>query len=362
MDENSESYMAFPHCDCSSVQEHEEGTAPCCSKDHWSYALSQVRKSIFNSTSAAIYSPIPFIYGYEKQLKKQKNDPTPNIKKKVMKANIYAFNDEPFSTKDIFSYRQHRSEHLLFRMAHNFGRYKLSHSFVRLAKGVFLVQKWEFSEPVDVLPPLSIPSNAFDYLTMENTTVPIETFSFDDLFSDMMQQTRQKLEQPVKQEHIEPDVRSFIPYTYTMGVRFTNPYNNSRDILVRGNIPLWCQTLFITECMRFLPITPGSTVNNLLPFAKSIGFEFTTLPIVQFANTQVVEPYPELIVLFERFAMELTDPQMMLKNADVGGRTWEERHKAILGGVLFCDIPDETALIITTLANQWATTQGFPLS
>jgi hypothetical protein len=358
MDENSQVYVTFPNCQCASSQDHEQGTAPCRSSDHWSYALSQVRKHVFNSTSTAVYSPVQHIYMYEKELRRQNNEPEPKVFIKALKPDVYAFNQEPLSTKDIFSYRQQRSEHLLIRMAHNFRQYEFSHSFVRLAKGMFLVQKWEFSEPVN-LPPATTTSNLLDYFTLDNATAPIETFSFNDLFNDMMQQTKQKLDQQPKQ--IEADARSFIPYTYTMGIRFTNPYNNMRDILVRGKIPLWCQTLFITECIRFLPIAPGSIVNGLLPFAKDIQFKFITVPTVQLSNTKVIEPYPELIVMFERFAMELTYPQMMLDNADAYGHTWEERQNAILSGVLFCDIPDETALMITTLANEWATIQGLSL-
>jgi hypothetical protein len=360
MDANSQMYVTFPCCPCASPQDHEQGTAPCRSGDHWSYALSQVRKSVFNSTSTSIYSPAQHIYEYEKQLRIQKNEPEQEqeLLSKTFGPSTYAFNQEPLSTKDIFSYRQQRSEHLLVRMVHNFSRYEFNHSFVRLAQGMFLVQKWEFSDPVD-FPPSTALGNALDYFALENTSTPIETFSFNDLFNEMMQQTRQQ--QELKQQQ-QTDERSFIPYTYTLGIRFTNPYNNMRDVLVRGKIPLWCQTLFITECMRFLPIAPGSTVKGLLPFAKDIQFKFTTVPIIQSSsNAKVVEPFPELIVLFERFAMEVTDPQMMLDNADVYGHTWEERQNVILGGVLFCDIPDETALMITTLANEWATAQGLSL-
>jgi hypothetical protein len=280
----------------------------------------------------------------------------------------YNFNSEPLSSEDIFAYRRSRSEHLLIRMLHTFTKYEFSHSFVRLSKGTFLLQKCEPSEPVNFPSPNTF-SDAVDLFVQDDAIAPIGTFSFNDLFNDMMQQTIDKEQQ--EQEEAEKKRRLFKPFTYTLGIRFTNPYKNMNDILVRGNIPLWCQTLFITECMRVLPIDQGATIKGLLPFAKDIEFHFTALPFVKSnvkdqeditAAAAAVEPYPELLVMFERFAMELSDPQMMLEIVNVDAAEWRVRFNTILKGVLYCEIPDDTAIIITTLADEWARTQGISIN
>ncbi|KAI8331450.1 hypothetical protein EDC96DRAFT_429293, partial [Choanephora cucurbitarum] len=242
---------------------------------------------------------------------------------------------------DIFAYRRSRSEHLLFRLMHHMKRKDTNRTCVRISKGVFLVQQWDVSEtlPMDV-----------DYADSSDSST-INTFSFNGLYQEMIYQTQHN------QQTTEDD--DFVPYTHTLGIRFTNPYQEMRDILVLGNIPLWCQTLLVTECMRHLPIQHGQTVYDLLPFAKEMGFQFQKLPHIERLVHQKMrqEPYPEMIVIFERFAMELVHPRMMLEDTDVNGVSWEEKYKSILDALLYCEIPRAQAAIITKLANAWAASQ-----
>ncbi|KAG2190790.1 hypothetical protein INT46_007652 [Mucor plumbeus] len=353
--------IEFPKCHCATAQDHELGIAPCCSSDHWSYALAQIRKNVYNSTTAFVSSPAYYINAYENKYKKISNKlaelPLPGSESDLLGLFAYNFNAEPLSTQDIFEYRQLRSEHLLMRMLHCFDKHDFNISFVRLSLGTFMIQKWEFGMPLTYLSANSL-TNAMDLFIKDDSLAPIDTFTFNDLFNDMMEQTNITAIEKKRQEEEEEKQRAktFIPYTHTLGIRYTNPYNYMRDILVRGNIPLWCQTLFITECLRLLPIAPGTVVHGILPFAKDIGFHFQTVPIVK--NNKFKEPYPEIAVMYERFAMELSDPQMMLENRDVYGKTWEDVQNKILAGVLYCEIPDHTATMITSLSIEWAKTQG----
>lgn len=335
-------FLNFPRCDCATEAEHESGASPCCSADHWRFALSSVRKSIFNSSSCAVSSPSIHLIAYEKEIQKTRNGsehPLPNSFMGCLNASFYNFNSEPLSSEDIFAYRRSRSEHLIIRLLQNFAKHASNHSFVRLSAGIFLVQKYEAGES-EFPSPRTI-SNALDFFGHDDT--PIDTFSFNDLFNDMVQQTIL----PKQQQN------TFLPCTYTLGVRYTNPYNNMRDVLVRGNIPLWCQTLFITECMRLLPIQQGTTRKGILPFAKDIEFKFGAL--------QVDDPYPDLLIMFERFAMELSDPHLMFEIPSQEASLWKTIQINILDSVLYCEIPDDTAIIITKLADEWATSQGIPV-
>lgn len=338
-----------------------------------SYSLSQIKKKIYNSTTAAVPSPAYHLMQYDRQLKQARNEPvesTPFVGSSnnlgCLDTSAYNFNSEPLSSEDIFAYRRSRSEHLLIRMLHAFTKHEFNHSFVRLSKGTFLLQKYEASEPVDFPSPTTF-SNAIDLFVQDDAIAPIDTFTFNDLFNDMMTQTtsaaaKAQQEAAAAIAAAEAAKNAFKPFTYTLGIRFTNPFNHMNDLLVRGNIPLWCQTLFITECMRILPIQQGATIKGLLPFGKDIEFHFTRLPLLNTNDTTVVDPYPELLVMFERFAMELTDPQTMLEIPQANQPEWREKLNTILNGVLYCDIPDETAALITTLADAWAKAQGISIS
>lgn len=329
-------FLNFPQCNCATEAEHDSGASPCRSADHWRYAITNIRKTMFNSTTCAIPSPALHLIRYELDLKKSRNENVSIEQYYPLTHPLYTFNSDPLSTTDIFAYRTSRSEHLLLRLLQFFAIHASNHSFVRIAPGNFLVQKYEASDS-EFPSPRTI-SNAIDFFGQ--SCAPIGTLSFNDLYNDMIAQSTLPT----------PRQNAFIPYTYTLGVRYTNPYKRMRDVLVRGHIPLWCQTLFITECMHLLPIEQGTTLKGVLPFAKDIEFTFGSL--------QPNDPYPDLLIMFERFAMELSDPHMMYEVPSHEMHLWKSRQLNILDGVLYCEIPDETAMLITNLANAWAGSQG----
>ncbi|KAI7902994.1 uncharacterized protein BX663DRAFT_509134 [Cokeromyces recurvatus] len=326
-------------CFCQNREGHETDIIPPCkSSNHWNYALLQICNSVFNTTSPAITSPLKHILTYERQLNRQDDS---SIINKFRYVPNYKFNSEPFAVKDIFEYRQRRSEHLLLRLTHSLRNDEFHHSILRLTKGVFMVQQLE---PLQS-PTMMVRDEDYDdvFLTQSKQIPFIDTFSFNGLFNDMMQQAMTT--SPV---HIYKSI------SYTMGIRFTNPYKHMRDIVVRGNIPLWCQSLFIVEYLKRLPVQPNAVLNGLLPFAKDILFEFKLLS----ADQDV--PFPILIPAYERYAMELSEPQILFNynsfksnDMQIG---WKEREKRILNEVLYCDISDETAELITNLANEWKLT------
>jgi hypothetical protein len=339
-------------CKCGNHEAHSSEILPCQSAEHWSYALSQIRSSIYNSTSVSLPNPGRHLMAYDKKLR---NEPEPQQADNdifTYNPSAFDFNAEPMATNDIFSYRRQRSEHLLIRICHHFF-YNKFQNLIRLSKGVFLSQKWQENEEEQTYPSPTSLDQAMNSMTSEelqNENNNIDTFSFSDIFG-MMQQPQEEL------------TTRFIPYSYTMGVRYTNPYNNFRDVVIRGNIPLWCQILFISSCLQQTePIQPGTRRKGLLPFAMDISFSFTTCPIPtsseRTSSQVVIEPYPLHTVLFERMCMELSEPEMIMEDKDWTGISWYDRQESILRGVLLCDIPDSLASAITEMANAWAANQG----
>lgn len=327
----------FPYCDCSSQEDHDSNTSPCRSAEHWKYAITNIRKSMFNSSSCAIPSPSSHLMKFERDFRKPTDtEQVLQERENQFGHSLYNFNSDPFSSRDIFEYRLRRSEHLILRLLNYFALHGKNHSYVRILPGVFLVQKHE--ECRKEFPSPRTISNALEFFG--KNCAPVDTLSFSALYDSILQQrTKPRLVS-----------NTFIPYTYTIGVRFTNPYMKMRDILVRGNIPLWCQTLIITECVRLLPIEQGMTLKGILPFAKDVEFTFGSL--------QFDDPYPDLLIMFERFAMELSDPHMIFEVPPNELCRWKNRQLNILDGVLYCEIPDETAIMITDLADAWAASQG----
>jgi hypothetical protein len=277
---------------------------------------------------------------YEQQYKCCPNNEEPATWCGDLDECMYDFNSDPLSSKDIFMYRENRSEHLLVRIYHHYDD-SPKQNILRLSKGIFIKQ--QTSPPVTNS---SVVENSLNLLLMsDNDDIDIlngiNTFDFNNIFN-MIQE--------------EPVHNTFIPYTYTLGARYTNPYRH-HDILIRGNIPLWCQILFIHNCVLRQEtelIHPGSRLSGLLPFAADITFAFHTCYSQE-------PPLPVLTLLFERFAMELSEPEFMMGDrVMVHGNTWKDKQDSILKGILYCDIPEPLATVITDMANSWAATQGIP--
>ncbi|KAI8879749.1 hypothetical protein K501DRAFT_287190 [Backusella circina FSU 941] len=340
-------------CKCGNHDAHDSSTIlPCQSAEHWTYALSQIRSSIYNSTSVALPNPGRHLIAYDKKVR---NDPQEYGEDYgSYNPSMFDFNSEPMATRDLFSYRRERSEHLLIRIFHHFF-YNQFQNLIRLSRGVFLSQKWQENEKEQTYPsPTSLDQaiNSMNADDLQNGDNNIDTFSFNDIFG-MMQQPPQVEE--------ETTSTNFVPYSYTLGVRYTNPYNDCRDVVVRGNIPLWCQILFISSCLQQKePIQPGTRRKGLLPFAMDISFSFTTCPIPAHGSSAqaVIEPYPLHTVLFERMCMELSEPEMIMDDRDMTGISWYDRQESILRGILLCDVPDALASAITEMGIAWAANQG----
>lgn len=148
----------------------------------------------------------------------------------------------------------------------------------------------------------------------------------------------------------------FTPFSYTFGARYTDAYGYASDIIIRGNLPLWVQSLFLAECVRQnQPIRAGDTRSGLFTFAPAVAVQFQSLQSLQ----QKVNP--ELALAYERIALELVEPDMLLSTTQTleeEESIWNER---VIEKMLICDIPDSMAQILTEMATAWASSQGFPM-
>lgn len=148
----------------------------------------------------------------------------------------------------------------------------------------------------------------------------------------------------------------FIPYTYTFGVRYTNPYDG-HDLVIRGKVPLWCQTLLLSNCLKQPnTIKPNETRSGLFPFAPNIPLTFKQFDPENSENIKL-----ELNVFYERITMDHLDPFTLPDIYDTAESQWPEKRKEILRNVLICDLSDETAKIIEDFAIVWATSQGLDI-
>lgn len=164
---------------------------------------------------------------------------------------------------------------------------------------------------------------------------PIDTFQFDNVFSMVNHLTSSCYDM-------------FIPYSYTFGARYTNPYGHANDLVIRGKVPLWCQTLFLSICLKQTePIQANVPRLGLFPFAPHVPVTFKP-----FVETYGISP--DLTVLYERFTMEHVDPYSM---PDIETE-WPEKRQEILQNILVCDLSDGLAKILNDMATIWATSQG----
>ncbi|KAG0174222.1 hypothetical protein DFQ28_000010 [Apophysomyces sp. BC1034] len=299
--------------------------------DSWRHVVSKMKQQMYNTTSVAL--PLPTKYMKSDSNGRKGCNPTGH--------GLRIYNDELFLIEDIFSFRQLRSENLLHRMLHCYDMSDKS-SVMRLSKGVFIQQKWQPQTPQSS-PTLSTIGESSVFST--DSLAPIDTFQFND---------------PSFCQQADPwspcIMNTFVPYSYTFGIRYTNPYGNASDVLVRGNVPLWIQSLFLSTCANNMPIRPNETRTGLLPFAPEVPVTFRAM-----ADCYGEEPYPELTIMYERFAMELSEPEMYLSehDPDNSGRTWAERKRQVLEQMLYWEIPDGLAEALTNLGTIWAANQGF---
>ncbi|KAI9020170.1 hypothetical protein CLU79DRAFT_755996 [Phycomyces nitens] len=309
-------------------------TTATIKNEDWEQAYSDILRQMYNSTSVVLPSPARYFNKFvsgETQARQ------------VSKYAHSIFDSESLSIKDLFSYRRLRSENLLHRMIHCLNvNAEDQASIVRLSKGVFVHQKWQ-TVPKCNSPTLSMFEDSF-YQSLDNVDAPIDTFKY--ALDPTSNQTTPTLASSSGWSSTMP---TFIPYSYTFGMRYTNPYGGANDVLIRGRLPLWCHNLFLAECARQMPIKPNETRYGLFPFAPHIPITFGTMD-----NCPTIEgePVPDLTVVYERIAMELIEPdyyQAGLTSNSSGVKL------EILKHILYCDIPDDVAQWLSGLANSWAT-------
>ncbi|KAI8092869.1 uncharacterized protein BX664DRAFT_357366 [Halteromyces radiatus] len=303
----------------------------------WNHIMTNIKKTMYNTTSAVVPSPATYIF------------PTPFVPEPSKDPMLF-YNSNPLEVKDMYSYRQLRSESLLYRMF-NCNLMKVDadpSSIIRLSKGVFVANKSQKSTTMAVSPK-TLPVEFLNDATFLDDTARLETidtFHYGDMKRFMLQQ--QKIEQ---QQH-----NNFIPFSYTFGARYTNPYHG-RDVVIRGGqLPMWCQTLFLNECVNRMPLQPNVPYTGLFPFAPSLIVVFQSLSSVVSSSDQ--DYYPELTLVYERYAMELSEPVHIM---EIGGNSamWADQKQEIMNQMLFCDIPEASVPILTQLATLWAAEQGF---
>ncbi|KAG1454788.1 hypothetical protein G6F46_005548 [Rhizopus delemar] len=234
---------------------------------------------------------------------------------------------------DPLDYRLQRSENLLMRMICCKKLDTSQMSLMRLSKGVFVHQVWESSSPHSSPTLSTIESALYNQAVDFNDEAPIDNFHFNKIYQT----------QPFSYD-------TFIPFSYTFGVRFTNPYSDSHDLIVRGKIPVWCQTLFLSTCFKQSSIQPHVPHAGLFPFAPHITVTFKPFD-------HHLTAIPELTLLYERLSMEYDDPYSLPNDEDE--IDWPKHKQAIMANMLICDIPDEVAKLVENMGAIWAASQGF---
>lgn len=326
-------------------------------KEIWKYVLSGLTEEIFTSTSASYSCPETFAVKRYEQI-------TPSQDFTFMLSPNHKYNspDDLYSSSDILNYRKSRSENLLLRMIQCSDLDLSQVSLMRLSKGVFIHQKFESSLPhpsptLSTIQECLYQSQYMDpqgkkrtpsvcgksQLTFFTVEAPINTFHHNTM-SQMM--TNNNLTTQCYD--------MFIPYTYTFGARYTNPYGDSHDLIIRGRLPLWCQTLFLSNCLKQTDaIKPNETRLGLFPFAPHIPITFKHFDPDNNDNVK-----PELNLTYERITMEHLDPFAL---PDMDDTQWQEKKQEILRNILICDLPDDVAKVIEDLSIIWAASQGLDI-
>ncbi|KAI8332574.1 hypothetical protein BC941DRAFT_455435 [Chlamydoabsidia padenii] len=312
----------------------------------WNHIMSNIKKDMYNSTSAAVPSPVTYLC---------ENVP---FKPKPSKDPAFFYNSDIADVKDMYSYRQLRSENLLYRMF-NCPLMKMDvdqTSVMRLTKGIFIANKLQPSTGSPMMAPIDLLDTSF---TQDEASVDtIDTFHSGNMKQFMLQQQQQ----PIINNHSLHHQQRFVPFSYTFGARFSNPYHG-RDIVLRaGQLPLWCQTLFLNECVNRMPLKPDVPYPGLFPFAPTFIVIFRTGAALSSSNNNNnsssyynnQDYHPDLTFIYERYAMELSEPNYIMDNT---GAMWTDQKQQVMNQLLFCDIPDDVAEVLTQLANLWATDQ-----
>ncbi|KAI9322679.1 hypothetical protein BX666DRAFT_1897446 [Dichotomocladium elegans] len=268
----------------------------------WKSAFDEIRRQMYSTTSVLL--PTMSMYLSHALDDSHRNESCADLN--YLACDTPSTDGSPHPASDITSFRQLRSENLITRIVNNPSLNIDKSTIMRLGQGVCIHTKWQ---PTTV------------YRRQSGG------------FYDMIQ-----------------GPTSFVPCSYTFGARYTDAYGNSSDVLIRGHIPLWCQTMFLSEAVNQMPIRAGESKAGLFIFAPNVTVPFQSLASIYSAEN---EPNPELTMSYERLAMELSEPEML---SDESG--WESRKQQVLERMLVCDVPDHLAQILTDMAQAWANEQG----
>ncbi|KAI7860476.1 hypothetical protein BDC45DRAFT_494513 [Circinella umbellata] len=296
--------------------------------EDWKQALFHVRNLMYSSTSVGV--PSPAIYFEQMNLLPPRGASCLGRDIAIREVNLNT------SVSDISTYRQQRSDNLVLRMFHCQLTNLDKSTIIPLGKGMYIRTEWQSKTPQ--------PQSMFNMpLPQSMHHQPVDEF----------EKLLYSLQLPIQQQN------TFVPYSYTFGVRFTDALGYASDILIRGRLPLWCQTLFLSECVKQIPaIRPNETHTGLFVFAPEVAVTFQSLANAPMSN----ELSPELTLRYERIAMELSDPELLFEDDSPDlEMEWEDRKQRVIQRMVYCDIPDDLAQVLTDMATAWACGQGFML-
>ncbi|KAI7907736.1 uncharacterized protein BX663DRAFT_539174 [Cokeromyces recurvatus] len=274
--------------------------------DCWKYTVNQMHQQIFNSTS--IVFPSPEKYFLKKAKEERKLD-------KSFSAFNCGYNDFCFS--DPLIYRRQRSENLVFRMIHCKIIDMKRVSIMRLSQGVFVHHKWQPEPSQSSLTVADMKNKAFNTHIFDiQAEAPMNTYQCDHV-----------IDIPPN-NNLNSCYEAFIPYSYTFGAKYTNPYGQQSE-----------------------PILPYVSIKGLFPFAPHIAVAFKS-----FTEDEINPIVPEIGLVYEHFTYEYNHFELEeCEHVDVH---WPERKKEVLKNMLVCDLPDNLAEILTDMAVVWAASQG----
>ncbi|KAG1052709.1 hypothetical protein G6F43_005168 [Rhizopus delemar] len=268
--------------------------------------IHQIHRHMFNTTGTSYPSVESLLIGESLSKKKEKQ------------LRDYIYHVNPYKGSDLLMYRQQRSEQLLMRMIFH-KKLDLSQlSIMRFSKGVFAHEVWNAQASIDLL--------CIDNVASQSTFHLNEALTGSFYFNNLHQTHHSSHE-------------TFVPYSYTFGVRYTSPYNDRHDLIVRGRLSTWLLTFVLFNALDRPIVEPHVPLAGLFPFAvvfKPLATQVTTVP--------------HLTLLYEQYTMEYDNPYSLPDNPTPS--------KQPIPNILICDIPDDIAASLKKAEEAWATHQG----
>ncbi|KAI8063568.1 hypothetical protein BC940DRAFT_307043 [Gongronella butleri] len=254
---------------------------------------------------------------------------------------------------DAYSFRRARSEHLVFRftVASRAMGAEIP-SVIRLTDGVFIAQQARSPSSPNTRQALAndFLSSIFDDTSSFTDPSSISTFdmtSMDALFLPSPASPASSATGSIN--------NTFTPFSYTIGAHYTSMHTR-KDMMLRGQLPFWCQALILSECFNAdPPIQANEPRHGLIPFAPDIPLTFRAMhPDIDQYNE------PTFLLWHERLAMDSV-PHELYHIANEASPEWLEVRDSLLSQILICNLDPDTAERISALGSQWALNQGIAL-